>query len=256
MNKNHFIFSYAGNKRNESKTIIENINFDDINNIIEPFCGSSAMSFNIWKTYKDKFNYYLNDYDKKLIEIYELLKSLSLDEIYLKLDYINKEINNSEEPKKFYLEIYKNPRNIFDYLYICKYSSFRRGLYREITKIISFVNNKELILFIEFIKSPNVIITNNDWKTIYDKYKNDEKTLFLIDPPYISSCNDFYQNKNTNLYEDFYLNPINNYKSKIYLILEDIWIIRLLFKDFISFKYEKKYEISKKQTNHLIISNN
>ena len=53
--KNHFIFSYAGNKRNESENILEKINFNNIETIIEPFCGSSAISFHI-STLKPKNN--------------------------------------------------------------------------------------------------------------------------------------------------------------------------------------------------------
>ncbi len=45
----HFIYSYSGNKRNEFKYIEKVIdNIDAYDNIIEPFCGSSAISFNIW----------------------------------------------------------------------------------------------------------------------------------------------------------------------------------------------------------------
>jgi hypothetical protein len=74
-----------------------------------------------------------------------------------------------------------------------------------------------------------VYITNNDWFDIFDKYKDDEKTLFIVDPPYIMACNDFYTDKNLNTYQYFHDNKIENFKSKIYLILEDNWMIRLLF---------------------------
>jgi site-specific DNA-adenine methylase len=72
--KNHFIFCYLGNKRNESQYFLKHVNFDNVSNIIEPFCGSSAISFAIWLEHKDKFNYYLNDSDEKLIEVYNLSK--------------------------------------------------------------------------------------------------------------------------------------------------------------------------------------
>jgi len=80
--KNHFLYSYLGNKRNETKQFLDNIKLDDIKNIIEPFSGSSAISFSIWLNNKDKnFNYYLNDSDKKLIEVYELMKNETIEEI-------------------------------------------------------------------------------------------------------------------------------------------------------------------------------
>ena len=45
---NHFIFSYAGNKRNEFKTFTLYIKYNGIENIIKPFVGSGSISFNIW----------------------------------------------------------------------------------------------------------------------------------------------------------------------------------------------------------------
>ena len=73
--KNHFFFSYAGNKRNEVDHIlsyIESQNFDNIKTIIEPFCGSSALSYYISTKYPKKFNYILNDFDEHLITLYKL----------------------------------------------------------------------------------------------------------------------------------------------------------------------------------------
>jgi site-specific DNA-adenine methylase len=63
----HLYFCYIGNKRNEYKFIEDKFNFDGIENIIEPFCGSAAISFNIWLKHKDRFNYYINDNAKDLI---------------------------------------------------------------------------------------------------------------------------------------------------------------------------------------------
>ena len=65
----HFILPYAGNKRNEYKYLKKYLNFDGIQNIIEPFCGTSAISFNIWLEHPN-FHFYLNDINKDLIEIY------------------------------------------------------------------------------------------------------------------------------------------------------------------------------------------
>ena len=45
-------------------------------------------------------------------------------------------------------------------------------------------------------------------------------------------------------------------KSHIYLILEDHWILRMLFaNNKILLKYAKQYQVSKKETNHIIIYN-
>ena len=258
-NTNHFIFSYTGNKRTETKDIINNIsNITDYKNIVEAFCGTSAISFHIWQLYKDKFNYYLNDNDNKLIEIYELLKTVPLDEISSQLKTINKEINESPEPKNFYNNIHHKQRNIYDYIYTRKYYNIRPGLYRNNKNIKSLTENKNLNLFIEFIKSPYVYITCDDWTNCYDKYKNNDKSIILLDPPYITTCNDLYHSPNTNLYENFFNNPIENFKASIFLILENVWLIKLFFRTSkILFEYDKYYGNNQKarKTTHIIISN-
>ncbi len=140
-------------------------------------------------------------------------------------------------------------------------SSFRYGLYND--KKISkspYKMTKLQMEFIEFIKCSYVSITCNDWLDVFDTFKNDENALILFDPPYMNSCNEFYnlhdnKKKNENVYEYFSLNNIISFKSKIMFILEDMWIINLLFKANFKKTYDKTYNISRKKTNHIIIYN-
>ncbi len=69
------------------------------------------------------------------------------------------------------------------------------------------------------------------------------------------SCNDMYKHIGINIYEYLYNNPISKEKSKIYLCLENIWIIKLLFKGYKFIEYNKKYEMTKKTTSHVLIEN-
>ena len=71
--KNHFYFSYFGNKRNEVNQIYESINFDNIDLIIEPFCGSCAMSYFIAQQQPKKFKYILNDNNEHLINFMKII---------------------------------------------------------------------------------------------------------------------------------------------------------------------------------------
>jgi hypothetical protein len=96
---------------------------------------------------------------------------------------------------------------------------------------------------------------NLDGLEIYEKYKTDNKNLIIIDPPYLNACNDFYFDSKANIYEHIYKNDIIKEKAKIYLILEDIWIIKLLFNKYIIQSYDKKYMTTKKNTTHIIIYN-
>lgn len=120
------------------------------------------------------------------------------------------------------------------------------------------------MLFFDFIKNGNIIITCDEWINIFDKLKNDKEALFIIDPPYINSCNEMYNlnigyKENINIYEYMFNNDLNNFLSRIIFILEDIWIIKILFKDNIKETYKKMYQMNnimggkgKKKTNHLI----
>lgn len=251
----HFIFSYLGNKRNEYKELKKYLELDNIKNIIEPFCGSSAISFNLWLEYGNKFNYYLNDNSPELINVYNLMKEKTPDEILKNLNEVRSRIKDKET----FNEIYKNKdKNIYEIITIRKVSAFRVGLFDEkrYNKDLKFKMTPTQLKFIEFVKSPNVFISCDDWFKIFDVYKDDKESLIFFDPPYLVSYNSFYEDKTLNVYEYFFNNDIENFKSKIILILEDIWIIKLLFKNKkILSIYGKKYEITKTKTNHIIISN-
>lgn len=248
---NHFIYCYAGNKRNEYKYFKDYIKLEGVKNIIEPFCGSSAISFNIWLENKDKYNYYLNDNSEKLYNVYKLIKEEDPEIILKKINDIKNKIKNKED----YCNLYKSNYDVYEYIVLVKRSSFRFGIYKEDTKS-NYKFSKLQLLFFEFIKSPNVFISNNDWSIPFNIFKDDKESLIFLDPPYLSLCNDFYQNKTTNIYEYLYYNNISNFKSHIYLILENIWIIKLLFKhNNLLYSYDKIYEVSKKKTEHIIIYN-
>lgn len=247
---------YVGNKRNEYNDFIKNVNIDKYTNIIEPFCGSSAISFNIWLNDKDKNKiYYLNDIDNELIDIYNLIKIDTPDNILNEINKIRQLITDKEI---FNTEFKKPNKTFYEKLFFKKYYCIRPGTYPLDNRLPIFSFTKKQLLFFEFIKSDNVFITNDDWSILFDKFKDDKDTLIIFDPPYINSCNAFYNlaNKiNNNIYEYFYNNNINSFNCKIFFILEDIWIIRLLFKNNINNTYFKQYNSTKKNTNHIVISN-
>jgi len=252
---NHFLISYAGNKRNEYKEIKDLINLKGIKNIVEPFCGSSAISFNIWRDNKEaNFNYFLNDNSSQLMKLYQLIKTENPEEIIKKVNEINKTINSKDD----FLNLYKSNYDIYEFILLSKLSNFTRfGLFNINKKLNNdYKFSKIQLEFFNFIKSPNVFISNEDWIIPFDKHKNNSESLIFIDPPYLSLCNDFYQNKTINIYEYIFNNDLRDFKSRIYLILENMWIIKLLFKNYnILSKYDKQYQISKKKTQHLLIYN-
>jgi len=252
---NHFIFPYSGNKRREYK-YLENIidDIDDYETIIEPFCGSSAISFNIWLKYPNK-KFILNDNDYDLMKVYNLIKNDDIETIKNKLLDIKNTINNDKDVfNKMYKDFKQSKdKDIYQYIYFNKFNCMNKaGAYKE-CKFQDFT--KQQYKFFEFIKTANITFMNNDWYDVFKEYSNDVKALFIIDPPYLLSFNMFYQDFNTNVYEFFSNNNIKHFKAKLIFILENNWIIKILFKDEKTFIYDKKYQISKKETSHIIISN-
>ena len=254
----HLYFCYIGNKRNEYKFIEDKFNFDGIENIIEPFCGSAAISFNIWLKHKNRFHYYINDKDKDLIEIYQMFKITEPNIIYDKIKDIASKITN----KELFIELHKKEnKNVFECFFRRIMSGISLGWYRGDTKSnLKYFSSLQL-LFLEFLRCDYVYITNNDWFDIFDIYKNDEKTIFIFDPPYLNRDKRPYVKPTLRVYDYFKNNNINTFNSHIFFMLEDIPIVRELFIDNKIYEpYHKKYTIKSKDptrtnTKHIVISN-
>lgn len=245
--KNPFFFGWFGNKRNEYKYIEKYIVDNNIKTIIEPYCGSCSVSYCISKQYPGKFKYILNDIDKDLY--YLLTKTKDPLERNILNDTINEDI--------------KKIKNKVDYLNLTgfnrwfihrKYYNIRPGLYPE-NKTMKEINFNDIPI-VDFLENENIDILNIDGVDLIEKYKDDESALIIIDPPYIDTCNDFYcNNTGLNVYQYFYMNALNSFKSKIILVLENIWVIDLLFKPYIRETFGKLYQPTKKKTEHIIITN-
>lgn len=260
---NHFIIHYKGNKRNETIQIINHIDFNSKKSIVEPFAGTSAMSFKIYQIHKNKFNYYINDIDDKLIQLYNLLKTTPISTIEENVNRVRNEILSKTISHK---TIYTSNRDIYDYIFVNKYCMY--GIpsipYIDTEK---YQNTKRLLKpykisplqeeFINFIKSPNVFITNNDFQILYEEHKNNPQSIILLDPPYINTDKSFYKSTDNSIYTYFANNLISNNKASTYVIVDDNWIMRIVFKDCnILFLYDKKYEIVHRKVSHIIFSNN
>jgi len=253
MNKNHFFIPYPGNKRSEVERIYESLKdkLDDIEYIVEPFCGTSAFSYYMSLKHPKKFKYILNDNNNLLIETYKIardddkLKELILD-INDKIVDINKEKYNEV----------KNDPNVSSYIIKNTIYCMVPGLFpndnRKIKTDFNYLRNTPII---NFLKTEDISFFNESATKIFEIYKNNDKALIFLDPPYVQANNDFYLESDTNIYEYLHNNNINNMTSSIILCLEDNWIIKLLFKNHKFITYDKLYQRSRKQTKHLIISN-
>jgi site-specific DNA-adenine methylase len=245
--KNHFIFGYAGNKREEVEKIYEETDLTDIKNIVEPFSGTCALSYYISTLHPKKFTYHINDNNKHLIELYKILKSKT------KTNKLNKDYNKIA--KTLNKEIYNNlDKSMIGYLIHSKIYSIRAGLFPLDYKYKEIDFNSYPI--VKFLRTEKIIITNIDGSELLQRYMNDKSSFIFLDPPYLMACNDFYNCPTVNIYEYMCNNDIHNYKCKFISVLEDNWIIKLLFKGKNMVEYDKLYQGSKKKTKHLLIKNN
>ena len=253
--KNHFLIPYAGNKRNECEDLYNEFKdkLEKISTIIEPFCGTSSFSYYISLKHPKKFKYVLNDNNKFLIELYETAKDEKKLEKLINL--LNSKIKELDKEK--YNMIVKE-KTFLSWIIINKIYLINPGRcpnFDGVRKNITSFDYLKDCPIINFLKTEDITFYYIDGIEIVDKYKNDECNFIFLDPPYLISCNDFYADAKINVYEYLYENQINNMKALIILCLESNWIIKLLFNNQVKKEYSKKYEISKKHTTHLIISN-
>lgn len=252
--KNHFLFGYPGNKREEVKTIYDNINFKNIDTIIEPFCGTSALSYYISTLHPKKFKYVLNDINKSLIDLYNIVKDKN------KLIEFEKVINDKAKrilDKQSYINEIKNHKtDIYDWFISMKIYTIRQGLYKTGYKY-QFIDLQNCPI-VNFLQTENIEISNKEGVDIL-KENNNKNCLIFIDPPYLLSCNDYYDDaasKSQNIYEYIYDNDIKKMKNKFIIVVEKNWIISLLFQKIPNkIEYKKTYQTTKRTTTHLLIKN-
>jgi len=246
-NKNHFIFSYNGNKRNELKEIYSVIKNYDVEYIVEPFCGSCAFSFFLSVQYPKKYKYILNDNESNLIN---LLKILSNKET---LEEFEKKINNICSDSNFNKQSYNKLKGLEGYYIKNKIYCIRIGLFplNYKYKYIDIKNCK----FINFLMTENIKLKNIEGLDIYIKYKNKNSIIF-IDPPYLLADNSAYSSPGLIIYEYICNNHIDNETSEIIFSTEYNFMSKLLFINYKQYIYNKKNLGLKRQNKqHLILYN-
>jgi hypothetical protein len=256
----HFPCTYIGNKFKEfDKHYYEFINLKDKTTIIEPFGGSLAMMFQIYRKNKDKdFKYIANDISPMTYAIYKMLKEMKVEEIEKKVQDVIEIVK--DKTKWDALKKEKELTEVCYYIVYNKYYNYRPGLYPTTRKTNWVYKFTPLQLeFYEFINNPNVEINNKDWRDIFNEHKDDKSAVFLFDPPYMFSDNSFYDMDSAtrykeNVYEYFAINNDVKFNADIYFMLELNWIIKLLFKSHdIILECDKRYDISKRKTTHGLI---
>ena len=259
-----------GNKRNELKLLLPIIepHLDEDSIFVEPFCGSSIVSFNIFM--KHNIKCHINDIDELRIKFYN---NMNKEKERQKLYKLEQEILNKGE--KFYYSIVREGDDEYlKYVISRRIHAIRYGLFPTTKKLILHEISPNWKSFFK-----DSIITNKDYKVIFEKYKDNEKAFLYLDPPYMDSYNAGYNSfqganhdkefniiDNTKMYIDF-INILKDCKCKVLFSINDCALTRYLYKDYIKDTYNHIYQSTyknikelnegknKKNTNVLIISN-
>jgi len=253
--KDTTLFGRLGNKKTDIKFFSHLLPLD-IKNVVEPFGGSFAVIKIVYGD--DKYQKYVNDNDPYLVAIYKNPQKYS--DLSIKINKIAGE-NKNEKGNVIFLKFMEAlekddtiEKDIFtDYW---KKEKIVRG------NIVKSIKNPSHKNQIEMMKK--IIFTSVDYMETLDKHYMNKDTFIFLDPPYLFSDNNNYSSQSKKDGDmdttdmiinilDVLQNPLT--KAKIMLIINDLKILRHLYKDFIKGDYDRVYQIGKRKEKHLIITN-
>ena len=226
------LFTYFGNKDKEMHIIKENVpDMNNIDIIIEPYCGSFALIRYLTSIYPNK-KYICNDNDEMLIKTYNALQD---DNICNELVEFFKtfEVKDKVEYDKF-----KKEKSIKSYLFTHIIYNIRNGLYDKNKRKMNERDINKLIFFNKTYK--NIEFVCDDAANIINKYINNEKAFLFLDPPFLLTSLSFYESQSKNLISFFEsLKEINDKPSKILAICGDNFLLDYFYeKHNIKIKFE------------------
>jgi len=250
-----FYFQYDGNKRTEIKHFNDYLTNTTYDKIIEPFCGSCAISLhNYIKNNKKHIKYYLNDIETNLINFLNDVKNGKINEYF---NFVNSLENRNTDAYNEIKQKYKNDENnVLYWFYHRSLHNFHVGVNpfnHKSRKAKGYLKNKYESTT-DFFMSSNVILSNCDFVEIMERYKNDEMAMLFLDPPYFDSCNMSYNTYCSSNKSDedgtkcdgsymyvYLLNFMKTCKCKVIFIHRTVSIIEYIFKEFKTIDYLKQY---------------
>ena len=213
----------------------------------------------------------MNDLDKNLIDFLNISKYQGLKPFF---DYINEMCKDLTKEKFNKIINNRKPNDLQSWFFYQKVYNFRKGVFPQTRKYGNY-DIKKYRLLDDFFKNNKTYLYNGSYINILNKFKNDEKALIFLDPPYLDSFNSYYTNyndhrdedgsliDNTKMYEDIG-DLLENNKSKVITIMNDIALIRYVYKKYYKKSYNKKYSYTQKvkdgnykdtKTQHAVFSN-
>jgi site-specific DNA-adenine methylase len=275
--RNDFYFKYFGNKRNENSFLEFLLPYieENIDVVVEPFGGSCSFSrwhFNI-RTRPD-IKYYVNDANKLLTTFCNNFQN-NRDYIIQRAYEIDKEIKSSSDPKLEYRKSYdrlsdnNNYKCIEDHMaeYLYHQKTTAKGWKGYFFQGATLRNRCSFNKYLEIVKNTDIFFSkthyhNQDYKIVLDLFKDNEKALIYLDPPYFNTDDSMYLGSDTGIekidhdeiMKDIY-ELFSNAKCKIIFVIKSDFMINTLFKKFLFTQYKKKYETSKNSCIHSVFIN-
>ena len=228
------LFPYFGNKDNEMEEIYANLpDMNSVSVIIEPFCGSFALTRYLLLHYPYK-SFICNDNDEMLIKTY---KALQYDDTLSELLEFFKTFEVRD--KKHYDE-FKKENSIRSFLFTHMIYKIRPGLYdrnknkfneKDLNKLIHFNKNYKYILF-----------KHGDAQDIIENYKYYNNVFMFLDPPFLLTSNLYNKGAMSEFYFIF-LKDVNNIKAPILGVCGD-HLLTLTFYEYYNIKIKFKTKIN------------
>jgi site-specific DNA-adenine methylase len=249
--RNQFFITYNGNKYEESKKHLKYTDYDAFNHIIEPYGGSYGFSRFLFeqdvltkRQKKRKFTIYDNNED--LINFYNKLKNMNVEQFQTFINGYNDIMNNDE---------YKLEGNHTKKLLNTKIIMSNMNKHHEYKTMLNFnttcgrfnsIIKKNCGLYYNMLQYCEFI--HGDVRDIIFEDKN--KTLIYLDPPYILSCNTQYADPGIDHSEFIHNLMMSKKKTKVMFVHSYHYLLSIVFKKYKKNTYEKRYNNTKRIVTH------
>lgn len=257
-----YVCYQMGNKhklRFEIEKVLKQIP-SSINTVVEPFMGMCGLTLNVLQTLSDRsLDYYAYDSDYNLINLYHCIKTNSektekvCGKLIDELKSGNENFETVKEKRKNRTKTYLNYKASAEHMYLDAVSVRHKteNLNKkysiadlQIAKFSEYVNNvSKMAVFLNIIS----VSKRNALNVLKDTHRS-EKTLFLLDPPYLDSSG---YKRESNTVEEFTQEDYDKMVNFCKKIPDDS--IFMLFGRFTKtrtrLKGEKDSDIKTKETN-------
>lgn len=191
---------FQGQKRNFVKEFKESLkNYPNDAIFVDLFGGSGLLS-HVTKLEKPNARVIYNDYDnfKQRLNAIKTTNKI-LEELRELLGHLPHKVKLNKDYKDAVLSIVKNydDAGFVDYITLSSNILFSMNYvksFKELQKETFYnkVRKSNYSTADEYLKG--VVFVSDDYKVVFDKYKDEENVVFLVDPPYLSTDSSTYKN--------------------------------------------------------------